>query len=186
MRAFEFITGHVIYNSAYTYKFQLKTNLDLFEPERDCKHYVWSAIIQVLLISFGLYAFDLYLDIDLIKAYQIQEDNIRNGTNITEGLLANDPENYRLSRIISIGLLIPSMAAYLILSCFYFPIPNSLMCGSCHIQNVLIGIEHRNCCQTLDFCLLFAIWMGQIQSKVIYIRICNLWTGQYVSYKSVI
>ena len=25
MRAFEFITGHVIYNLAYTYKFQLKT-----------------------------------------------------------------------------------------------------------------------------------------------------------------
>ena len=43
------------------------------------------------------------------------------------------------------------------------------MCGSCHIQNILIGMEHRNCCQTLDFCLLFAIWMGQIQSKLIYI-----------------
>ena len=77
------------------------------------------------------------------KAYQIQENNIRNGTNITEGLLANDPENYRLSRIISIGLLIPSMAAYLILSCFYFLIPNSLMCGSCHIQNVLIGVDRN-------------------------------------------
>ena len=25
MRALEFITGHVIYNLAYTYKFQLKT-----------------------------------------------------------------------------------------------------------------------------------------------------------------
>ena len=25
MRALEFITGHVIYNQAYTYKFQLKT-----------------------------------------------------------------------------------------------------------------------------------------------------------------
>ena len=27
MRALEFITGHVIYNPAYTYKFQLKTTL---------------------------------------------------------------------------------------------------------------------------------------------------------------
>ena len=26
MRALEFIQGHVIYNPAYTYKFQLKTN----------------------------------------------------------------------------------------------------------------------------------------------------------------
>ena len=27
MRALEFITGHVIYNPAYTYKFQLKTTV---------------------------------------------------------------------------------------------------------------------------------------------------------------
>ena len=27
MRAFKFITGHVIYNPAYTYKFQLKTTI---------------------------------------------------------------------------------------------------------------------------------------------------------------
>ena len=27
MRALEFITGHVIYNPAYTYKFQLKTTI---------------------------------------------------------------------------------------------------------------------------------------------------------------
>ena len=27
MRALEFKTGHVIYNSAYTYKFQLKTTI---------------------------------------------------------------------------------------------------------------------------------------------------------------
>ena len=29
MRALEFTTGHVIHNPAYTYKFQLKTNLKL-------------------------------------------------------------------------------------------------------------------------------------------------------------
>ena len=28
MRALEFITGHVIYNPAYTFKFQLKTTYD--------------------------------------------------------------------------------------------------------------------------------------------------------------
>ena len=28
MRALEFISGHVIYNTAYTYKFQLKTTLE--------------------------------------------------------------------------------------------------------------------------------------------------------------
>ena len=25
-----------------------------------------------------------------------------------------------------------------------------LMSGSCHIRNVLIGVEYRNCCRTLD------------------------------------
>ena len=43
------------------------------------------------------------------------------------------------------------------------------MSSSSHIQSVLIGIEYRNCCRTLDVYLLFAIWMGKIQSKLIYI-----------------
>ena len=41
----------------------------------------------------------------------------------------------------------------------------NLMCGSCHIQNVLIGIKYQNCSQTLDVYLLLAICMGQIQSN---------------------
>jgi hypothetical protein len=45
----------------------------------------------------------------------------------------------------------------------------NLMRGSSHIRSVLIGVEYRNCHQTLDVYLLFAIWMGQIQSKLIYI-----------------
>ena len=32
-----------------------------------------------------------------------------------------------------------------------------VMCGLCHIQNVLIVVEYPNCRQTL-----VAIWMGQI------------------------
>jgi hypothetical protein len=43
------------------------------------------------------------------------------------------------------------------------------MCSPCHIQNVLIGIEYQNCRRTLDVYLLFAIWIGPIQSKLIYI-----------------
>ena len=31
MRALKFITGHVIYNPAYTYKFQLKTTIDILQ-----------------------------------------------------------------------------------------------------------------------------------------------------------
>ena len=41
------------------------------------------------------------------------------------------------------------------------------MSGSSHIQSVLVGIEYRNCRRTLDVYLPFAIWMGQIQSKLI-------------------
>ena len=43
------------------------------------------------------------------------------------------------------------------------------MSGSSHIRSVLIGVEYRNYYRTLDVYLLFAIWMGQIQSKLIYI-----------------
>ena len=37
MRALKFITGHVIYNPAYTYKFQLKTTLDWTPTELNVK-----------------------------------------------------------------------------------------------------------------------------------------------------
>ena len=41
--------------------------------------------------------------------------------------------------------------------------------GSSYIRGVLIVVEYRNCRRTLDIYLPFAIWMGQIQSKLIYI-----------------
>ena len=41
------------------------------------------------------------------------------------------------------------------------------MSGSSHIQSVLIGVEYKNCHQTFVVYLLFAIWMEQIQSKLI-------------------
>ena len=43
------------------------------------------------------------------------------------------------------------------------------MSGSSHIRGALIGVEYQNCRRTWDVYLLFAIWMGQIQSKLIYI-----------------
>ena len=38
--------------------------------------------------------------------------------------------------------------------------------GSSHIGTVLICVKYRNCCQTLDFSLLFVILLGQIKSKL--------------------
>ena len=41
----------------------------------------------------------------------------------------------------------------------------SVVSGSSHTPNVLIGVEYRNCRQTLDAYLLFAIFLGLIKSK---------------------
>ena len=51
------------------------------------------------------------------------------------------------------------------------------MYGSSRIRSILIGIKYQNGCKTLDVYLFFAIWMGQIQSKLIYsfkLQACNL------------
>ena len=56
-----------------------------------------------------------------------------------------------------------------------------IMCGSCHIQNVLIGVEYPNCRRTLDVCLLFDIWMGPIQSKLFYIFVTYRLASLYVT-----
>ena len=50
---------------------------------------------------------------------------------------------------------------------------HSFMCGSCHIRNVLIGVEYGNWCQTLDVYLLFAILL-LLKTKL---QTCNLQTG---------
>ena len=47
------------------------------------------------------------------------------------------------------------------------------MSGSSHIRSVLIGVEYQNCHRTLDVYLLFPIWMGQIQSKLINIFVTH-------------
>ena len=43
-----------------------------------------------------------------------------------------------------------------------------LRSSSSHIQSVRIGVEYRNCRQTLDVYLLFFILLGQIKSKLSY------------------
>ena len=41
------------------------------------------------------------------------------------------------------------------------------MPGSSHFRSVLIGIEYRNCCLSFDAYFGFAIWIRQIQSKLL-------------------
>ena len=47
MRALKFITGHVIYNPAYTYKFKLKTT----------QMTVLSRFLQMFIVLLGMYNF---------------------------------------------------------------------------------------------------------------------------------
>ena len=55
----------------------------------------------------------------------------------------------------------------------------TLMRGSSHIQNVPIGVKYRNWCRT--FCYLDGAYLIKTD-----LHICNLWTGQFISYKSII
>ena len=55
------------------------------------------------------------------------------------------------------------------------------MSGSFHIRSVLIGVEYQNLRRTLDVYLLFAIWMGQIQSKLIYMFVTYGLASLYVT-----
>ena len=50
------------------------------------------------------------------------------------------------------------------------------MHGSSHIQSE-IGVEYGHCCQTLDVYLRFAIWIGQIQSKLLNGLVINRLDG---------
>ena len=49
----------------------------------------------------------------------------------------------------------------------------TFMSGSSHIQSVLIGVKYRNCRQTLDVYLLFAILLRQIYIKIHEMSVCH-------------
>ena len=46
MRALEIITGHVIYNPAYTYKFQLKTTIVVVQVQLPANSYSNMAVLK--------------------------------------------------------------------------------------------------------------------------------------------
>ena len=59
------------------------------------------------------------------------------------------------------------------------------MSDSSHIWGVLIGVEYQNCSQTLKYLFTFC-YLNAANSIKTDLHICNLGTGQFVSYKSVI
>ena len=128
---------------------------ELFEPENSYYTAGFSVIIEIMLMSYGAYAFDLYMDYNLINAYSSQEADIRNATinchnktDISEenyyetsnsslnGDLSNmtfncnnitdNPENYRVARTISWILIVISIFTYAFLTITYFQVLESL------------------------------------------------------------
>ena len=61
----------------------------------------------------------------------------------------------------------------------------SLMSNSSYISSVLIGVVYRNCRSNFG-CLFTFCYLDVENSIKSDLHICNLWTGQFVSYKSVI
>ena len=128
---------------------------ELFEPENSYYTAGFSVIIEILLMSYGAYAFDLYMDYNLINAYSSQEADLRNAsinhqnkTDISEetyyetsnsslnGDLSNvtfnhinitdNPENYGVARTISWILIVISIFAYAFLTITYFQVLETL------------------------------------------------------------
>ena len=55
---------------------------ELFEPENSWKKEIVNVIKDVVILCYGLYIFDIFLDCKLITAYSSQEEYLRNITNI--------------------------------------------------------------------------------------------------------
>ena len=135
-----------------TYSKSLATRiyLDLFEPELVWYKNLDTAFFQVLIFSYMLFAFDLYLDIELIRAYQDQENCLLNMINNSSSFISNgtncevlsnqDPNNYRISRYISIALIVPSILGYMFLTWFDFTLPHSLRIYDSQIWTCFISI----------------------------------------------
>ena len=60
------------------------------------------------------------------------------------------------------------------------------MSSSSHIQSVLIGVKYQKCSGTWDAYVLFTMYLDVANSIKTDLHICNLWTGQFVSYMHVI
>ena len=70
MRALEFITGYVIYNPAYTYKFQLKTTRDGWVRERKIGD------LQIIRSMYTLHSF-AFLSVANWESFVDQSKNIQ-------------------------------------------------------------------------------------------------------------
>ena len=66
---------------------------------------------------------------------------------------------------------------YMLICCIAQWMITWLMRGSSHIQSVLIGVQYWNCCRTFDIHLSFAIWIGQIQPKLLIGLVKNVLDG---------
>ena len=82
MRALKFITGHVIYNPAYTYKFQLKTTIGI------------GFGTGVITLSFSI--FDITSDGLVAKSFLWGTDYIKDVKNQSDLVVTNNQTNCTL------------------------------------------------------------------------------------------
>ena len=70
---------------------------ELFEPESSWKKEIVNVIKDVLILCYGLYIFDIFLDYKLITAYSSQEEYLRNITNIYQNNTIETPEDFKMT-----------------------------------------------------------------------------------------
>ena len=112
----------------------IRMYLDMFEPESSFFNNFLSAVIEIFVLCFLLFLFDLYLDIDLIFTYHAKNINVTN-TNFSQlneefcfdGEITENKEDYRTATWISTALVIPSMLSYFIMTWTMFKIPKRFL-----------------------------------------------------------
>ena len=87
---------------------------ELFEPENSWKKEIVNVIKDVVILCYGLYIFDIFLDIKLITAYSSQEEYLRNITNTYQNNTTETPEDFEMitnSKISSFMFIVVSMSS---------------------------------------------------------------------------
>ena len=87
---------------------------ELFEPENSWKKEIANVIKDVVILCYGLYIFDIFLDIKLITAYSSQEEYLRNITNTYQNNTTETPEDFEMitnSKISSFMFIVVSMSS---------------------------------------------------------------------------
>ena len=116
--------------STYMKTEAIRLYVQMFEPDSTWLNNLLPAIFEIFVMCFLLFAFDLYLDIDLIRAYQSQGDICNAETCrlvASDGNFSESTKAYKIATIISSVLVVPSSLAYFLMTWFMFQVPRRLL-----------------------------------------------------------